>query len=53
MAPGAVVVLVGLVLLGAGLTAWLGWPIAATAIGATLFAVGIGSALLEGHGHKE
>jgi len=46
--PGAVIILAGLALMATGLVAWLGWEIAAVAVGALLFVTGVASALTAG-----
>ncbi len=45
--PGAVVALAGLVLLAVGLTAWMGWYVAATVVGVVLLGTAIASAAIE------
>lgn len=50
--PGCVVVTLGLALLAAGLTVWLGWPVSATVVGSLLFGVGVISALTAGTGEE-
>jgi hypothetical protein len=44
VAPGLVIILLGLALLAVGAAFWLGWAIAATVVGALLTGIGLWSA---------
>ena len=48
IAPELLVILAGVLLLGAGLVGWFGWAVACTVLGVLLVAAGVSSAASAG-----